>query len=140
MGFFKFTRRSKYNNKKVEYDGMLFDSKKEKERYVFLKKAEDDGLIYNLETQVKFVLIPAIREEYEEQLKTKTRMRTRTVQKAITYTCDFRYIHNGEPIIEDVKSSPVQASLDKCFCLKEKIFRWKYGFSIKRVYKSNQEI
>lgn len=138
---FNFRKKgNKYGNKKVEYDGLVFDSKKEKERYVVLKDAESKGLIKGLKTQVKYQLIPAIREEYIEQLKTKERVKERTIQKAITYTCDFQYIKDEQTIVEDVKASPKAASLDKVFMLKEKLFRYVYGFSIKRVYKPNELI
>ena len=36
---------SKYNNKTVVYNGIKFVSKKEGQRYLFLKKAEEDGEI-----------------------------------------------------------------------------------------------
>ena len=142
MGFFKFGRKSKYNNKKVEFDGMKFDSKKEKDRYAFLKHAQENRTISNLETQVKYILIPAIREDYEVQLKTKSVMRTRTIQKAITYTCDFKYFHNEreEWVVEDVKASPAQASMDKCFLLKEKMMFALKNIRIKRIYKANEEV
>lgn len=142
MGFFKFGKRPKYGNKKVDYDGMTFDSKKEKERYVVLKEAQENGIIGHLETQVKFVLIPAVREEYEVELKTKTVVKTRTLQKAITYSADFRYYHNGreEWVVEDVKASPVAASLDKCFILREKMMFALKGIKIRRVYKANEEV
>lgn len=142
MGIFNFKKRSKYGNKKVVVDGETFDSKKEKARYDVLKLAEEAGVIENLSRQVKFELIPAIREEYVEQLKTKTRTKTRTLQKAITYTADFEYYHVGrdEWVVEDIKSSPKQASLDKCFLLKEKLFRWRYGYGIKRTYNANAPI
>lgn len=131
---------NKYGNKKVEYNGLKFDSKKEKDRYIFLKEQEKLGNIQDLQLQVKYELIPAIKEEYVEHLKTKDRVRTRTVQLAITYTCDFQYYKNGELITEDVKASPKSASLDKSFILKEKIFRWKFGRPIKRVYKPTEQI
>lgn len=130
----------KYNNTKVEYDGIKFDSKKEMQRYVLLKEAEKDGLISNLQLQVKFELIPAVKEEYVEHLKTKDKIKTRTLQLPITYTCDFMYDKGDETVVEDVKASPKIASLDKSFILKEKLFRWKFGFSIKRIYKPNEKI
>lgn len=133
---FNFGKKNKYGNKKVEYDGIVFDSKKEKDRYVVLKDAETKGVIKNLKTQVKFELIPAIREQYTKQLKTKEKTEERTVQKAITYTCDFQYEKDGVTIVEDVKASPKTAALDKAFLLKEKLFRYMYGFPIKRVYKA----
>lgn len=142
MGFFKFGRTTKYNNKKVEYDGMKFDSKKERDRYIALVDAQERGEISDLQTQVKYILIPAIREAYEVQLKTKSVIKTRTLQKAITYTCDFKYFHNErqEWVVEDVKASALSASLDKCFVLKEKMMYALKGIKIKRVYKANESI
>ena len=128
----------KYNNKKVEYNGILFDSKKEKDRFVFLKDAEEQGLISNLQRQVKFELIPAIKEKYIKHLKTKEKECERTVQLASSYTCDFQYEKDGVVVVEDIKPSP--ALIPKEFVLKEKLFRYKYGFSIKRVYKPNEKI
>lgn len=133
-------KKSKYNNKKVVYQGISFDSKKEMERYMYLLDAQKNGVITDLQRQVKFELIPAVREEYIEHLKTKDKVKTRTLQLAITYTCDFSYKKDGELVIEDVKASPKMAALDKAFLIKEKIFRWKFGFPIKRVYKENDEI
>lgn len=128
----------KYNNKKVEHNGILFDSKKEKDRFVFLKEAEEQGLISNLQRQVKFELLPAIKEKYLKHLKTKEKECERTVQLAISYTCDFQYEKDGVMVVEDIKPSP--ALIPKEFVLKEKLFRYKYGFSIKRVYKPNEKI
>lgn len=142
MGFFSFNRRSKYNNQKVKYDGHVFDSKKEKERYVVLKAAEEQGIITNLERQVRFEIVPALREEYEEVLKTKTITKTRTKIKAITYKADFRYYKpdTDEWVVEDVKASPKQASLDKVYILKKKMMARLKGIFIKEVYHANDLI
>ena len=133
-------KRSKYGNKKVKYEGLKFDSEKERDRYIFLKEQEKLGNIQDLQLQVKYELIPAIKEEYVEHLKTKDKVKTRTIQLAITYTCDFQYYKNGELVTEDVKASPKTASLDKTFLIKEKLFRWKFNRPIKRVYNAREEI
>lgn len=130
----------KYNNTKVEYDGIKFDSKKEMQRYIVLKEAERIGVISNLELQVKYELIPAVKEEYVEHLKTKDKIKTRTLQLPITYTADFVYIKDGNKVVEDVKASPNMAAIDKSFILKEKLFRWKFGYGIKRVYKPTESV
>lgn len=140
MVFGRRTQSSKYGNKKVEYDGLKFDSQKEMKRYILLNEAEGKGLISDLKTQVKFELIPSIKETYTKHLKTKDKECKRTIQLPITYTCDFQYIKDDKVVVEDVKASPKTASLDKAFLIKEKLFRWKFGFSIKRVYKPNDEI
>lgn len=134
------TKGSKYNNKKVEYDGLKFDSKKEMQRYIVLKKAEEDGLISDLKLQPKYELIPAVKEMVTKQLKTKTKEVERTIQLPITYSADFSYYKDGVYVVEDVKASPNFASLDKAFLIKEKLFRWKYGYGIKRVYKPSETI
>lgn len=131
-------KRPKYGNKKVEYQGKLFDSKREMQRYVVLKEAEEKGLISDLRTRITFELIPAITEEYVEHLKTKDKIKTRVLQRAVTYKADFVYIKDGEEIIEDVKIS--KALIPKEFALKEKIFFWKYGKRIQLVFNANDTI
>lgn len=135
---FKKEKGKKYNNTKVEYEGIKFDSKKEMQRYIVLKDAEDRGVISNLELQVKYELIPAVREEYVEHLKTKDKIKTRTLQLPITYTCDFQYLKDGVLIVEDVKASPKM--LPKEFVLKEKMMFALKGIRIKKVYSVKEEI
>ena len=135
---FKRDKGKKYNNTKVEYDGIKFDSKKEMQRYIVLKDAEKSGVISNLELQVKYELIPAVREEYIEHLKTKDKVKTRTLQLPITYTCDFQYLKDGVLIVEDVKASPKM--LPKEFVLKEKMMFALKGIKIKKVYSVKEEI
>lgn len=137
---FKREKGKKYNNTKVEFDNIKFDSKREMKRYLVLKEAQDKGIITDLELQPKYELIPAIREEYIKHLKTKDKVETRTVQLAITYTADFRYKKDDITVVEDVKASPNMAALDKAFLLKEKMFRYFFGFPIKRVYKETDPI
>lgn len=129
---FKRKKGERYNHTTVEVDGLKFDSKKEYQRYLFLKDAEDKGLITDLRTQVKFELIPAVTEEYVEHLKTKDKIKTRTLQLAITWTADFVYLKNGEEVIEDVK--PSKFLLSDRFVIKEKLFFWKYRKKIRLVY------
>lgn len=137
---FKREKGKKYNNTKVEFDNIKFDSKREMRRYLVLKEAQERDIIADLELQPKYELIPAIREEYIKHLKTKDKVETRTVQLAITYTADFRYQKDGITVVEDVKASPNMAALDKAFLLKEKMFRYFFGFPIKRVYKETDPI
>lgn len=131
-------KRGKYKNHKIEFNGIKFDSKKEMQRYILLKEAENKGIIQDLKLQVRFELIPAIKEEYVEHLKTKDKIKTRTVQLPITYTCDFQYYKNGELIVEDVKAS--KSMLPKEFVLKEKMMFALKGIKIKKVFSIKEEI
>lgn len=131
-------KRQKYGNSKVEYQGKSFDSKREMQRYVVLKEAEEKGLISDLQTQVVFELVPAITEEYVKHLKTKDKIETRVAQRAILYKADFVYIKDGEEVVEDVKVA--KGLIPKEFALKEKLFFWRFGKKIKLVFKPNDEI
>lgn len=130
--------KQKYGNKKVTIDGIEFDSKKEGERYLVIKEAEEQGIISNLQRQVAFELIPKVTERVIKHLKTKDKVVERFVQSAIVYVCDFMYDKDGVTIVEDIKISP--KVITDHYRLKEKIFRWKFGFPIKRVYKATDEI
>ena len=48
---------SKYGNKKVEYNGIKFDSLLERNRYIFLKDQEDKGVIQRLALQPSYRLM-----------------------------------------------------------------------------------
>ena len=128
----------KYKNKEIIIGGIKFDSTKEGKRYLVLKDYETQGVISDLRLQVKFELIPAIKEDYIKHLKTKDKVMTRTLQLPINYICDFAYIKDGEEIIEDVKASP--KILPTEFKLKEKLFFWKFRKHIRKVYKENEPI
>lgn len=71
---------SKYNSKKVEYQGMIFDSKFECIYYAFLKELVKQGKISNLERQVKYVLLP---RQTDENNKFK--------YHPVEYKSDFEY-------------------------------------------------
>lgn len=131
---------NKYRNKKVSFQGEEFDSKREMQRYLVLKDAESKGVIQNLQKQVNFELIPKIEEDVVVHLKRKDKIQRKTIQLPIIYRADFVYEKDGVMIVEDVKASASMRALDRVFLLKEKLFRWKYGFSIKRVYKPNDVI
>jgi hypothetical protein len=132
------TNGTRYNNKKVENEDGKFDSKKEYQRWLFLKEAESQGKITNLQKQVKFELIPAVIEEYVEHLKTKDKIKTRTLQRAITYTADACYYKDGEYVVEDCKISP-KVKPEK-YVLKAKMMFALKGIRIKEVYKANEPI
>ena len=94
---------NKYGNKKVETTWGTFDSKGE---LAFLKKAEANGEISDLQRQVTFTLVPPVHITKTVQLKTKTKQVERLWTQKVTYTADFVYVYNGETIVEDFKGMP----------------------------------
>lgn len=105
---------NKYSNKKVTYDNITFDSKKEANRYFELKMLERAGQISNLELQKEFIL------------QEKFKINNKTIRK-ISYYADFFYIDKqGNKIVEDTKGMQTEV-----YKLKKKLFMKKYGIEIK---------
>ena len=122
-------KKSKYGSKKVTYDGIEFDSKKEMYRYITLKIKQAEGIISDLRLQVPFEIIPAVYEEKEVQLKRKVKVVTRCVQRAAHYVADFVYKDaSGNEIVEDTKGFRT-----KEYELKKKMMRAFLGITIQEV-------
>jgi hypothetical protein len=138
--FFRGKKANKYNAKKTMVDDQKFDSKKEAQRYVFLKQAQEAGVISNLQRQTRFELEPPVVEQYEEHLKTKTVTKERTIQRGIYYTCDFQYEKDDELVVEDVKSSPGQVKLDKAYQIRKKLLFARHGIKIKEIFNANASV
>ena len=115
-------KQSKYKNKKVKVNGKIFDSKKEAKRYCELIKLEQAGLIKDLETQKKFLLLDTFKKNG-------------TTYKQISYYADFVYfdVYSKKTIVEDVKASKYFKT--DVYKLKKKLFEYKYpDLTITEVY------
>ena len=96
---------SKYNAKKVEYDGYTFDSKVECDYYKYLQRMMPVSEYNFIELQPKYELLP----KFGKQRKTM-------------YVADFALWKDGELLeVIDVKGMPTEAAK-----LKAKFFRFKY--------------
>ena len=137
-GFTAPKKDNKYKNEKVEFDGIKFDSKRERDRYMVLKDAERRGVISELKCQPIFELMPAIYHDEVKHLKTKDKIIKRCDQLAITYRGDFQYMKDGNLVVEDCKIS--KYLIPKEYVLKEKMMFAVHGIKIKRVYKPTDEI
>lgn len=121
--------KSKYGNKKAKHDGMVFDSRRERNRYIILSALQRAGEISDLRMQVTYELLPAIYEMEEKQLKTKVKMVQRCAQRAVHYIADFVYKDKeGNEIVEDTKGMRT-----KEYLLKKKMMRALLGIQIKEV-------
>ena len=119
--------RQKYGNTK--YKGC--DSKKEYYRLNELKLLERAGEISNLETQVKFELIPAQYEDVEVVMKTKIKTVKVCIERACHYIADFQYVDKeGNTVVEDTKSDPTKTPE---YLIKKKLMYLNYGIKIKEV-------
>jgi len=126
-----FSNGSKYNAKKVEYNGMTFDSKRELKRYKELELLQESGEIKNLQRQVKYVLIPAQREP-DIIGKRGGLKKGKTIEKECTYVADFVYEEDGDTVVEDVKGCKVGGAYS-VFTIKRKLMLYVHGIKIKEV-------
>ena len=120
-------RGTKYGAKKVEYDGMVFDSIGERNRYFELKLLEENGIISGLQRQVKFVLIPTQREADIIGKRGGVKM-GKVIEKECSYIADFVYEEDGKVVVEDFKGIKT-----KDYIIKRKLMLWVHGIQIKEI-------
>lgn len=126
-------RTTKYGNKKIEVDGIVFDSKKEAKRYQELLLLEKAGAIQNLQMQVKYVLIPTQREPDTIGARGGIH-KGKVIEKECAYIADFVYQENGKTIVEDIKGYRDSSSAGYAkFVIKRKLMLHIYGIRIKEI-------
>lgn len=110
----------KYGNHKVSADGRIFDSKKEYRRYEELKLLLNSGVITDLETQVKYELVPS--QKVNGKIK----------ERPLHYIADFVYkTKDGITIVEDVKSEITRKTPQ--YIIKRKLMLFLKGIEAKEV-------
>jgi hypothetical protein len=131
--------KNKLNAHKVEYDGIMWASKKEAIRYAELKLEEKAGRITDLQWQVPFELIPAYYEEVPTgevykigEKKGQPKFKRVCIEKAVTYVADFVYMENGKKVVEDTKGCKEGITYNY-FVLKKKLMLHVHGIRIREV-------
>lgn len=119
--------RNKYHSKKVEIDGIVFDSKKEARRYKELSLLERAGAISGLQRQVKYILIPAQREPDTVGARGGIH-KGKTIEKECAYIADFVYLENGITVVEDTKGFKT-----KDYIIKRKLMLHVHGIRIREI-------
>ena len=122
---------SKYKSKKIEHNGKTFDSKKEYRRYCELEVMQRHGDITDLQTQVKFELIPSQREPDTIGPRGGI-IKGKAIERPVTYVADFVYQQNGETVVEDIKGLKDSTAYD-VFAIKRKLMLWVHGIRIKEI-------
>lgn len=102
--YYQKSNQSKYKAKKTEYNGVIYDSKKEAQRASELSVMEKLGIISHVQRQVKFVLVPAQREPDIIGAKGGIK-KGKVIERELSYIADFVYIdeQSGQTIVEDTK-------------------------------------
>ncbi len=110
--------RSKYKNRKVEVDGITFDSVREARRWKTLRLLEEAGEISDLRRQIKFVLIPS------------QRIDGKVVERECSYYADFVYrdTETDKTVVEDTKGFRTPD-----YIIKRKLMLERFGIQIKEI-------
>lgn len=110
MAKIKPEKESKYKSKKVEIDGIKFDSKREANFYLYLKSFEKSGIILSINLQPEFILQESFKHVDSGNIK------------KISYIADFDVLYrDGIKIIYDIKGMPTPEAL-----IKRKMFLKRY--------------
>ena len=119
---------NKYKSHKTSANGVIFDSKKEYNRYIELTLLSRSGAIKGLKRQVKFELIPA---QYEPDIinpRGKVK-KGKLIERAVSYIADFVYTdENGKTVVEDTKGFRT-----KDYIIKRKLLLYVHGIRIKEI-------
>lgn len=110
-------KNNKYNAKKVEYNGIKFDSAFELKCWQYLEQLVEEDKITNLNRQVKFELLPA-----------------NCMYRALNYVADFTFYVGNDYIVADAKGMVLPE-----FRIKQKIFFDKYKYPI-NIFKKLSDI
>lgn len=106
-GACKSSNTNKYNAKKVEINGVRFDSKKEWQLYQKLENMQRMGIIGDLQRQVRFELIPKQKDE-----------------RPVHYVADYVFKEGEKVVVADCKSSMTKKL--PAYIIKRKLFKWRY--------------
>lgn len=118
----------KYHSKRVTVDGIEFHSKKEARRWNDLKTKEAAGEIFDLQRQVKFVLIPAIHEP-DIIGPRGGRKPGKLIERECSYYADFKYLDaQGRQIVEDTKGMKTPD-----YIIKRKLMLYIHGIRIREI-------
>ncbi|MDE5581824.1 MAG: DUF1064 domain-containing protein [Treponemataceae bacterium] len=117
---------NKFHAKKIEIDGIKFDSQKEAARWQELKLLEKAGEICELERQPRFLLIPKHRK-----------VSGGGYENPVYYIADFSYWNCCHGIkttqtVEDVKGLR-KGTAYQVFVIKRKLMLERYGIEVKEI-------
>lgn len=110
-------KKPKFRNKKCVWKGIEFDSIRERDRFIILEHERDEGRITDLNTQVRFQLLPPQKDE-----------NGKVIEKPCDYVADFTYRRDGKLVVEDAKGFRT-----KEYRLKRKMMLWFHGIRIEEV-------
>lgn len=121
--YFK-NKKSKYNNTKILYDGIKFDSKKERDYYISLVALKKFKKIIDFQLQVKYELLPSQKDPDTGKV----------IERPTSYYADF-VVNNidGSTDVIDVKAFDKKTQKfisTEAYKIKKKLMLYFHGIRI----------
>lgn len=113
------TKSGKVPHERIVANGIEFDSKVEHDRYLELLVMERAGVISELECHPQWEIIP------------KQTIPGHRCFLPAHYTADFKYMRDGELVVEDVKSTYTRE--DQAYILRRKLMYLVHGIYVNEV-------
>ena len=129
-------KRKKTDYRPCYADGIKFRNEKVRDRYLFLKKLENQRVIRELFIQKRVTVIPKVYEGYTtEPVACK---KPRVIQQASYYYADFTYVRDGKLVVEDVKNGDGSGKLTNSYLLKKKLMLLFHKIVVKEIYDATE--
>jgi hypothetical protein len=123
---------NKCHNRKVKTrDGIVHASIKESRRWNELLLLERAGHIKDLKRQVKFVLIPAQREQGTIGKRGGIKQ-GKLIERELSYIADFVYTENGKMVVEDAKGYK-GGTVYALFVIKRKLMLYVHKIQVREI-------
>jgi len=106
---------NKFKAKREQVGELNFDSKREAKRWLVLKQREHRGEITNLERQVTYILAPSVKIAGEKRARPALRLKA-----------DFRYIEDGQTVVDDAKGYS-----DTAFRIRQHLMKSVHGIDVR---------
>ena len=119
------------NHKARSVDGIIHDSRKEARRWNELLLLEKAGQIKDLKRQVKFVLIPAQREQGTIGKRGGIKQ-GKLLERELSYIADFVYTENEKLVVEDAKGYK-GGSIYALFVIKRKLMLYLHNIKVREI-------
>lgn len=108
-------RGNKFGARKTVVDGIKFDSGREAKRWAELQILQRAGRISKLERQVTYILAPSVKIAGEKRARPALRLKA-----------DFRYIEDGQTIVDDAKGYS-----DTAFRIRQHLMKSVHGIDVR---------
>lgn len=126
-----FSKKQKTDYKPVYADGIKFRNEKVRDRYLFLKRLQEQGVISELKIKPRYTIVPVLYGEIPEGKRKPVKL-----QRAYYYYADFSYLKNESVVVEDVKNK--EGILTSIYRLKKRLMMYFHQIDVQEIYEATE--